>query len=63
MNHLLLLQTSTSKEKVRIVLDFLKNAGIDTSTLTHEDLALLADLNRVTVTRAIKDIIYENKGE
>lgn len=59
LNHLMLLQSSTSKEKVSIVLDFLKKAGVDTSSLTHEDLAMLADLNRVTVTRAIKDIVYE----
>lgn len=63
MNHLLLLQTSTSQEKLRIVMDFLKDAGVNTSTLTHEDLALLADLNRVTVTRAIKNIIYNGKEE
>jgi CRP-like cAMP-binding protein len=63
LNYLLQLQNSTSEEKVRIVLDFLQKAGIDSSTLTHEDLALLSDLNRVTVTRAIKNIIYDHKGE
>lgn len=33
-----------------------KAEGVDTSYLTHEDVALIADLNRVTVTRAIKTI-------
>lgn len=60
LKYLLQLQNSNSEEKVRIVLEFLKNSGIDSSSLTHEDLALLADLNRVTVTRAIKRIIYES---
>lgn len=55
LNYLLQLQSSTSEEKVRIVLQFLKDAEIDASNLTHEDLALLSDLNRVTVTRAIKN--------
>ncbi|UWG96700.1 Crp/Fnr family transcriptional regulator [Dehalobacter sp. DCM] len=56
LNHLLQMQISNSEDKIRYVLDFLKEAGIDPSYLTHEDLALLSDLNRVTVTRAIKVI-------
>jgi CRP-like cAMP-binding protein len=59
LNHLMLLQSSSSEEKVRIVLKLLQDALVDSSSLTHEDLALLADLNRVTVTRAIRKIVYE----
>lgn len=56
INHLLVMQTSSSEEKIRSVLDYLESEGVNTSYMTHEDLALLADLNRVTVTRAIKTI-------
>jgi CRP-like cAMP-binding protein len=61
MNYLLQLQNAASEEKVRIVLEFLKNAGVDSSSLTHENLALLSDLNRVTVTRAIKSITHDDQ--
>ncbi len=56
INHLLVMQTSTSEEKIRSVLEYLESEGVNTSYMTHEDLAMLADLNRVTVTRAIKTI-------
>lgn len=56
INHLMLMQVSNSEEKLRMVLEYLESEGISTSYLTHEDLAFLADLNRVTVTRAIKSI-------
>ncbi len=56
LHHLMLMQSSTSEERVRTILDYLNAEGVDTSYLTHEDLALIADLNRVTVTRAIKTI-------
>jgi CRP-like cAMP-binding protein len=56
LHRLMLMQSSTSEDKVRAVLDYLEAEGVDTSYLTHEDLALIADLNRVTVTRAIKTI-------
>lgn len=56
LNHLLLMQSSTSEDKIRTVLEYLEKEGIDASYMTHEDLALMADLNRVTVTRAIKTI-------
>jgi CRP-like cAMP-binding protein len=62
MNYLLQLQNSASENKVRIVLEFLKNAGVDSSSLTHEYLALLSDLNRVTVTRAIKQITHDDRA-
>lgn len=54
------MQISSSEEKVRFILEFLKEAKIDHSLLTHEDIALLADLNRVTVTRALKNIYQLN---
>ena len=56
VNHLLLMQNSSSEEKISMVLEYLESQGVTTSYLTHEDLGLLADLNRVTVTRAIKSI-------
>jgi CRP-like cAMP-binding protein len=56
LNYLLHLKTDSSEGKVSYILSFLKEADIDYSILTHEDIALLTDLNRVTVTRAIKNI-------
>ena len=56
VNHLMLMQNSSSEEKISMVLEYLESEGVSTAYLTHEDLALLSDLNRVTVTRAIKSI-------
>lgn len=56
INHLLVMQVSSSEEKIRSILNYLEREGVNTAYMTHEDLALLADLNRVTVTRAIKTI-------
>jgi CRP-like cAMP-binding protein len=56
LDALLWAKTSSSEDKIRKVFEFLKEAGVNPAYLTHEDLALIADLNRVTVTRAIKTI-------
>ncbi|MFB6468117.1 Crp/Fnr family transcriptional regulator [Cytobacillus sp. Hz8] len=56
LRHLLHVQTDNSEDKVNYILDLLHDVGIDVSLLTHEDIALLTDLNRVTVTRALKNI-------
>lgn len=56
LNHLYHIKTDSSEEKIRYLLKSLQKANIDCSYLTHEDIALLTDLNRVTVTRALKNI-------
>jgi CRP-like cAMP-binding protein len=56
LNHLMFMQAASSEEKVSAIIDYLAAEDVDTSYLTHEDLGLIADLNRVTVTRAIKAI-------
>lgn len=56
LQHQLYMRCASSEDKVRTILDYLESESIDTSYLTHEDLAMIADLNRVTVTRAIKTI-------
>lgn len=45
-----------SEERIRLLLKYLEKENMDTSFLTHEELALLADINRVTVTRAMKTV-------
>lgn len=56
LKHQLHMQAAASEEKVRYILGLLHEENIDPSFLTHEDIALLTDLNRVTVTRALKNI-------
>lgn len=56
LKHLLHIKTGNSVERVKFILDFLHEAGVDDTLLTHEDIALLTDLNRVTVTKALKNI-------
>lgn len=56
LKHMLHMQSADSEEKVRYILSLLQEEKIDLSGLTHEDIALLTDLNRVTVTRALKTI-------
>ena len=56
LDTLLLLQTFTSEDRVRYVLDLLEGEGIDLTYITHQDIALISNLNRVTVTKAIKII-------
>lgn len=56
LRHLLHIKMNNSEERVKFILDFLHEAGVDDTFLTHEDIALLTDLNRVTVTKALKNI-------
>lgn len=56
LNHLLHIKTNNSEDRVKFILDFLHEAGVDDTFLTHEDIALLTDLNRVTVTKALNNI-------
>ncbi len=56
LDNLLLMHTSNSEEKVRYVLELLKEEDIDLTYITHQDLAMISNLNRVTVTKAIKAI-------
>lgn len=45
-----------SEQALSLVLTFLEQRGVDSSQLTHEKLATLVDMNRVTVTRAMKSV-------
>lgn len=56
LKHLLHIKTGNSVERVKFILDFLQESGVDDTLLTHEDIALITDLNRVTVTKALKNI-------
>lgn len=56
LSSILHMHTFNSEERVRSVLDLLKSENINTTYITHQDLAMMANLNRVTVTKAIKAI-------
>lgn len=56
IRYLLHMKSGSSEDRVNYILDLLQGAGIDNALLTHENIALLTGLNRVTVTRALKNI-------
>lgn len=57
--HLSKMATYDSVEKVRYLLHIFQNYGVELSKLTHETIARILNLNRVTVTKALKTVLHE----
>ncbi|MCD7960554.1 MAG: hypothetical protein LUF79_01550 [Enterococcus sp.] len=58
INHLTNLVFDTSKERIEYSLK-LAHHNLGNFYLTHEQIALLSGLNRVTVSKTIKDVSYD----
>lgn len=58
INHLTNLVFDTSKERIEYLLK-LAHHNLGNFYLTHEQIALLSGLNRVTVSKTIKDVSYD----
>lgn len=50
------MRSKNGLDKVKEVYELLKELDIDMTTITQEDLALIAGVSRITVARSIKDI-------
>ena len=59
--HLSKMATYDSVEKVRYLLHIFQNYGVELSNLTHETIARILNLNRVTVTKALKTVLHEGR--
>lgn len=57
--HLSKMATYDSVDKVRYLLQVFQNYGVELSKLTHETIARILNLNRVTVTKALKTVLHE----
>lgn len=46
-----------SEQRVRWLLGYLEQRGVDAASVTHEEMAQMLGMNRVTVTRAINELL------
>lgn len=59
LNSLALLTEMSGAEKVAWVLDELEDKGVDLTTVTHESIGRMLNMNRVSVTRVMAAALEE----
>lgn len=59
LNSLTLLTEMSGAEKVAWVLDELEGRGVDLTTVTHESIGRMLNMNRVSVTRVMASVLEE----
>ena len=59
MKSLTLLTEMSGAEKVAWVLDELEKMGVDLTTVTHEIIGRMLNMNRVSVTRVMASVLEQ----
>jgi len=61
-SHFTKMTTYDSVQKVRYLWQTFGENGVNLNELTHETIAQILNLNRVTVTKALKTVLFEGTG-
>lgn len=59
LEYFMVITSYKSEEKVRYLIKTLSNYGVSLDEVTHNEIAIMLNMNRFTVTKCLKNILFE----